>query len=265
MLRLLSMIKKIAICVALAVLALATAYFVLKPQRITLVTDEWCPFNCQPDSAQPGVMIEIARTIFAKQRIEVDYKILPWSEAIEAVRAGKYDGILGTSKSDAPDFVFPKYATAQMYVHFYTLPNNDWRYVNTESLKRIRLGVVRGYTYGEPLDSYIKDHADDPKRLAVSDADDALAINLDLLQQGKIDAIAEDQSVMAYKLATMNLANQLVDVGDLGHTEATNLFIAFSPKGLQSRRYAAMLDEAIGPMRQRGELKAIFDLYGSTK
>lgn len=259
------MIKKIVICVALAALALGAAFFVLKPQRITLVTDEWCPFNCQPDSPQPGAMIEIARTIFAKQRIQVDYKILPWSEAIEAVRAGKYDGILGTSKSDAPDFIFPKYATAQMYVHFYTLPNKDWRYVNTESLKRIRLGVVRGYTYGEPLDSYIKDHTDDPKRLAISEGDDALATNIDLLLQGKIDALAEDQSVMSYKLAAMNLANQLVVVGDLGHTEATNLFIAFSPAGLQSRRYAAMLDEAIGPMRQRGELKAIFDHYGGAE
>jgi polar amino acid transport system substrate-binding protein len=260
------MLKKIILGIALMTLvAGGAAYYFLRPQRITLVTDEWCPFNCQPDSTHPGAMIEIARTIFAKQGIKVDYKIMPWSEAISAVREGRYDGIVGTSRNDAPDFVFPKYATAQMYTHFFTLPNKDWRYVNIESLKRIRLGVIQGYSYGEPLDSYIKDNADNPKRLHITDGKDALTTNIHLLLQGSIDALAEEHRVLTYKLATLGMASQLVDVGDLGHTDATNLYVAFSPIKIRSRRYAALLDEAIGPMRQRGELKAIFDHYAGTQ
>lgn len=239
------------------------AFLIFKPERITLVTDEWCPFNCQPDSARPGFMVEMAQQIFAKHNIKVDYKLQPWSEAISAVRTGKYDGLIGASRSDAPDFVFHKAPAAQMFTSFYTLPSTNWRYANQESLRRIRLGVIRNYTYGDPLDSYIKVQPATSPQLVVSDGDNALNDNFQMLLEGKIDAIAEEESVMQYKLSQRNLASRIIRAGDLGRNSATNLYIAFSPANINARRYAAILDQEIPVMRARGELKAIYDRYMS--
>ena len=30
-------------------------------ETVTLRADVWCPFNCEPDAASPGYMIEIAK------------------------------------------------------------------------------------------------------------------------------------------------------------------------------------------------------------
>ncbi|MEQ1790535.1 MAG: hypothetical protein ABL857_08835, partial [Rickettsiales bacterium] len=31
---------------------------------INIVADEWCPFNCDPESDKPGYVIELAKEIF---------------------------------------------------------------------------------------------------------------------------------------------------------------------------------------------------------
>lgn len=236
-------------------------YFLLKPDHITLVTDEWCPFNCAAESDRSGFMIEMARAALGRHDVTVDYKIMPWSEAIEAVRAGKYDGIIGASRSDAPDFVFHKQPAAQMYTGFFTRGNVSWRYNDLQSLEKVRLAVIRNYSYGEPLDGFIKAQENNPKRLVITDGDNALQQNIDLLLAGKVDVVAEDEAVMRYKLTEEKLTNRIFAVGDLGLNSATNLFIAFGPLNINARRYTAMLDQEIPLMRKRGEMKAIFDRY----
>lgn len=74
---------------------------------ISIVADEWCPYNCSPESDKPGYMIEIAAAVFQKSGHTVDYKTINWSRAIDKARKGKYTAIVGTTKGDAPDFIFP--------------------------------------------------------------------------------------------------------------------------------------------------------------
>lgn len=54
-------------------LILAVSIFSLSTQVkaeevITLVADEWCPYNCVPNSEKPGYAIEIAQEIFNKKK-----------------------------------------------------------------------------------------------------------------------------------------------------------------------------------------------------
>ena len=46
---------------------------------ITLRADEWCPYNCQPKSQNPGFIIEIAETVFKKAGHTIDYQVMPWA------------------------------------------------------------------------------------------------------------------------------------------------------------------------------------------
>ena len=83
----------------MVVLGLALA--VLSPvatagaETLTLVADEWCPYNCTPGDEKPGFLVEIVKKVFEPQGFTVDYKIVPWARAIRDTRAGRYSAILG--------------------------------------------------------------------------------------------------------------------------------------------------------------------------
>ncbi len=40
---------------------------------ITIAADNWCPMNCEPESKEPGFMVEIAQSILAKAGHKVVY------------------------------------------------------------------------------------------------------------------------------------------------------------------------------------------------
>ena len=59
-------------------------------ETITLVADEWPPFNSVPGSSEEGFLVDVARAVFEKKGIDVSYRILPWKRAIELTRNGHY-------------------------------------------------------------------------------------------------------------------------------------------------------------------------------
>jgi polar amino acid transport system substrate-binding protein len=118
----------------LAILACAVllAAAPVRAETITLVADEWCPYNCAPGDAKPGFLIEIARRIFEPAGFGVDYKIVPWARAIRDARAGRYTAIVGAIRSEAPDFVFPETAAFPSGTHAFVRAGSDWRYAGRE-------------------------------------------------------------------------------------------------------------------------------------
>ncbi|MBS7691816.1 hypothetical protein I0E98_20920 [Pseudomonas lalucatii] len=71
---------------------LAVALFFGSPgvraETLVIAGDPWCPVNCEPGSAQPGIFVELARDIFAEAGIEVKYRLINWARALRAARRG---------------------------------------------------------------------------------------------------------------------------------------------------------------------------------
>ena len=84
----------------------------VQAEEITIVADEWCPFNCEPNSKAPGFMIEIATEIFSKAGHSVNYSTMDWDEALTAVRKGEFKAIVGAANEDAPDSIFVAFSPA---------------------------------------------------------------------------------------------------------------------------------------------------------
>ncbi len=57
-------------------------------ETITLIADEWCPYNCDPESDYPGYIVEIANAIYKVAGYQVQYQNVPWSRALKAVTEG---------------------------------------------------------------------------------------------------------------------------------------------------------------------------------
>mgnify|MGYP001050162289 CR=1 FL=1 len=248
------------------IFVLIVTFFLLIPfsakcDQITLVADIWCPFNCDPGSDSPGYMIEIAQRVFKKAGHTVVYKNMPWEKAIEETRKGKFTGIVGGYKSDSPDFVFPAKPLGISHTIFFTRKGTAWRYTGIDSLKKIRLGVIEGYSYSDELDKYIAANKGKPS-IFLASGDEAIEHMILKVMKGEIDAFVEDPAVYGNYCGTkklMSVIGAIQEAGSLGPPEQN--YIAFSPKNPKSAEYASLLATGLDQMRKSGELKKIIVKY----
>ncbi|HBI14195.1 MAG TPA: hypothetical protein DDY20_01525 [Desulfobulbaceae bacterium] len=240
--------------------------FQIHADTITVKSDEWCPFNCEPGSDSPGYMIEIARKIFQKAGHELIYENMPWSRSIDHAKKGKIDAIPGATKGEVPDFIFPEEEFGASMTYFFVKKGSSWRFKDVSSLEGIRIGVQDDYEYGGMVDEYIEKKRD-TLNVQVVKSDDPVTLNLKKLIKGNIDAYPEDKLVFLYKAKSMGVLEQVEEAGIIPieskeDFEATKIYLAFSPANSKSNEYAKTLSDGIKQMRASGELQLILDKYG---
>jgi len=91
----------------LALIALLSTSISAWSETLTIRADEWFPMNGDPDSSNPGYMIDFAKAVFEPKGIKVDYALMPWKRALYEVRKGNNDCVVGAYESEAPGFLFP--------------------------------------------------------------------------------------------------------------------------------------------------------------
>ncbi len=227
--------------------------------QITLASDDWCPINCVPESKNPGFMVDIATAVFKKAGHKVIYKKVPWERALVQTRKGKYNAVIGAYHGDAPDFIFPTNEQGMIGNAFFKSKNNVWRYEGVSSLKNVKLGVIKGYDYGEAINKYIKDNPDSGA-VQLAFGDTPLELNIKKLMKGRIDVLLESEYVCNYKITQMGLKDKIEFAGIL--TAPEKAFIAFSPANKKSKEYAQILSSGMESIRKSGELNKILAKYG---
>ena len=232
-------------------------------ESVVLRGDFWMPVNGYPGDQKPGYAIELVREVFRRKGISLDYQITPWARSIRLARDGAIDGIVGASRGDAPDFVFPGERVGTTGYKFYVLPENPWAFQGIDSLSDKTLGVVSDYSYGATLDAYIQRWKDDPKRVQGVGGDSPLQQNIGKLQRGRVNVIVCNPETFRYELESIGIAaEKFREAGGVPETE--DVHIAFSPAGEKGSRYAKILTDGIRELRGNGELAAIYQRYGMT-
>lgn len=224
-------------------------------ETITIVGDPWCPYNCEPDSDRPGFGIEIAKEVFTSQWLEVRYQTLSWEEALEGTRKGAYTAVIGASREDAPDFVFPEREVGSSSDIFVTRAGDPWKYASPESLTGRRVGAIKAYSYGEVLDAWFAQH---PPAVEV-EGEDPKGLLMKKLLAKEIDVFVEDRAVMIEYARSRGVLRLLDFAGS--PEEATPVYIAFSPANPKSAAYARQLSEGIERLERSGRLRAILGRY----
>lgn len=252
----------LAICLLLAI------PLTINADTISVKSDEWCPFNCEPGSANPGYMIEIARIIFEKAGHQLTYGVMPWSRCIDHGRKGKLDALPGATKGEMPDFVFPEEELGFSMTAFFVKKGNQWRYTDLSSLEGLKVGVLDEYEYGAGLDEYFEKKKNTGEAQIVR-GEDPVGLNIKKLLKGRIDIVPEDKLVFLYNAKEHGVLDQVQEAGmvpvtDKADFESTKVYLAFSPKNPRSKEYARILSEGIREMRASGELAKILAKYGLT-
>lgn len=242
----------------LTVLTICLLFVAGKNQQktIVLVADEWCPYNCLPESDKPGYVIEIAKKIFEPLGYEVIYETTSWNRAIDGARKGVFDGIIGAEQIEAPDFVFPESEMGLTVNCFYVSNSSQWQYTGLKSLENITIGVIDNYTYGNLYTNYIESNLNNFNKVQILTGHDALSRNIKKLVAGRIDATIEDRNVINHYLNNNQLA-----IKEAGVLSSEKIYLAFSPVGEKSIEYALIFDAGITKMRNSGELSSILAKY----
>jgi len=236
-------------------------------RTLTFVADDWCPYNCAPDSDHPGYIVEILKAAYERHGYKVEYKNVPWTRAIEEVMSGKYTGLLSTSVTNTPDLIFPgvaqgAYGEAASST-FYVRAGDPWRYNGVKSMEGRMLGMIADYLYGEEFDKYVADNAKDMRRVQiVAGSGTALESNIRKLVAGRVDMIVEDPFVIGWFLSQHpDLQGKIEAAGNLGDGDDP-VYVGFSPNIPDAQKLAQILTDEMLAMRDNGELQKIFARYG---
>lgn len=246
------------ILLGLSALLSATAHSIEKPMILTLVADPYCPYNCAYDANQQGYVLDLARMIFEPEGYQVNYQILPWSRAVNEVREGNFTAAIGVSGRNSRGLILPKQPIGIVNDIFMVHRSSHWKYQGVHSLKQIHLGSVANYDYGDELNRYLKDPANQ-HRVQSLVGDQAVERNLRMLARKRIDAYIEDANVGFYMAATMGLSGQFKSAGSKG--KSMPIYLGFSPKLSLSPKLAQLFDRRLQQLREEGKLKLLLRRY----
>ena len=240
---------------------LLIAHIAFAKEKIIIASDMWCPYSCDPESTKQGFLIEIAQSIFEKSNISVEYRLMPWSEALEALEKGEIHAISGAAKTDDRDFIYPDNYQALEVVNCYIHKSMDWYYAGINSISSKKLGLILNYKYPYEISNYIDvTYPVNPENFLFSTGENAVAANINNLKNKKTEIYLENSNVMDAYLAN----NPDVEIKEAGsvNSEPTEIYVAFSPKIKKSYIYADILSNGMADLRNSGKLSELYRKYG---
>ena len=223
---------------------------------VTLVADMWCPYNCAPQSAQPGYVVEISRIAYEKAGLRFTYKLMPWKRAVIEAKNGKYNGIIGFTKKQVKGFIITENEMGITRDAFFIKIGERWRYTEVSSLKEVsKVGYPNGYHYTDEIDAYFEK----ARNVYVISGDNPLKYMVKMLLIGRIDTFPENEMVVNYFLKRTRQTDKLAIAGEFSRSD---IYVGFGIKSPTHRRDMKILSDGIQMLRSTGELDAILDRYG---
>lgn len=206
------------------------------PDGITLATTNWCPYACEQEKDQHGIIYEYITQILKEEGINVDIQFYPWTRSIKLATTGEVDGLLTAVKSEAPNLLFTTTPTDIYQMCFFTKHDQQWRYKDKTSLTQIKFGTIQNYGYGEPIDSYL---LSSPKNVYQITAEGVPRLNR-MLINNRFDAFIDDEKVVKWQLK--HEFNQLRNAGCLAETP---FYLAIHPERTWAKPLIELLNRTL--------------------
>ena len=223
--------------------------------EIKLRADLWCPYNCEPKTANEGYVIEVLRAIYGPDW-SVDYELFNWPRALEEARKGTINGVIGVARRESEGLIVPEEEIGRSQNCIYKTASNPYVYSGPLSLKNKKTAGIEGYTYGPVFDELIQAKK---LNLIMTSGQEPLLKNINKLLTGQVELILEDEGVMRYFLGKEKLNGKIVAAGCDQSPE--KIYVGFSNRIPASKDFASTFDVRIRKLRDSGELGAILKKY----
>lgn len=124
----------------------------LHAQTLNVAVGDWPPYISR-DLPFHGLIPHITSEALATQGIQVKFHFMDWQSAYELTRDGRMDASVGWIKNEArqKEVLFSKPVSYSTTTFFHS-KKLAFTWDEIADLKRFRIGVVRGYSYGDEFD-----------------------------------------------------------------------------------------------------------------
>ncbi|OJF77774.1 MAG: ABC transporter substrate-binding protein [Treponema sp. CETP13] len=206
------------------------------------------PFNYMTaEGTIVGFDVDVANEIATRLDKTLDYKTTAWDGIIEGLRAGRYDGILGSmgiteERQKIVNFSTPYYYSGPQLIVQKGSKINSFEDLTSES----KVGVATGTTFEKDAKAWgvtVKLYEDDNQTL------------MELLN-GRLDAVLTDRIVGLNAISKISGGNNLLLVGSVIRTE--KMGIAFNKKDSD---LCARVNSILEDMRKDGTLQNISEKW----
>lgn len=224
-------------------------------ETFTVVSDYWCPYNCEPSADPEGFGIDLLRQAFEAKGIKVNYILRPWDQALAMVESNQYHAVMSANKTDSRLLLYPESYFSRSTTCFFTSNDHAWEYNGVKSIDKIRLGVIEGYSYGSLLDAYLDAHRD---TITWVSGRNPLEQLIDKIKTGDIDVIIEDENVFEHQAA---VHKEWLSMRTGYCLPPANIYMAFAPGHPDTKRYMKIYDDRMKVFLKGDIYKKIMNRY----
>ncbi len=232
---------------ALSTLLLATlATFAFAADKVVINVDEAnSPFMFGKGGKAEGIYPALLAAAFKRMKVEVSIEPKPWKRAIQEIDEGTagvggiYKNAERLKKYDYSEQLFSE----KLVIYFNKA--NPVNYTKIDDLKGKRVGVLRGWSYGDDFDNARKAGAFLTEEIGSDDQ------NFQKLDLGRLDA------VVAVSESGADLMVKYKNIGAAATPLAENpSFLAFAKRANQTA-LLKQFDQTIAELKKSGEFKKI--------
>jgi len=220
------------------------------------------PYIIQPDSARPGVQVEILRKAFERVGVEAKFDILPYTRSIQHAEEGTLP-IVGMLNGKTSDKVrLSKHHTLSLFQTFFVAQQNNWSYGGISSLGGQQILSVEGYNYVNVSPDYqaLIDQGKDI--LTIKAGKNYLQTAAYILSRGRADVFNEDYAAMTYALDQTDMKGKVKTAGSL--PIKLKQYVGFAPTD-EGDFFREKFDEGFELLLNSGELGAILKKYDARR
>lgn len=137
-------------------LSLASTAFA---DSLKIVTLSYPPYEYLEKEDVRGIATRVVREVFKRMNVSIEIELLPWVEALEAVRSGRADAVYTAFKTPEREkyLLYPDVELIGQTTAFFVHAGKDIEYNgDLRALSQYRFGVVRGVSYGSLFDDAVK-------------------------------------------------------------------------------------------------------------
>lgn len=221
--------------------------------------EPWEPYQYQINEQLTGLDIELIRTILKNSQCDVTFKEMPWKRHLTEIEKGRVDLAAGASKTSERE-VYANYSapyrteSAVLYVR--KGESNSLKYAELKDIinSSFRLGVARGYYYGENYAQLLKQ----PKfKAQIHDVTDG-NLNYKKLLKKRIDGFLDDPFAATARLRREGLQDQ-IEIHPM-KIYSDDIFVMFSKKSVEPGIIDAF-NQSLEQLKANGVYQQVVDKY----
>lgn len=177
------------------------------PQRVSFVGDIWCPYNCDPGDTQQGALVDLLKEVLARRGIALEYRVLPWTRALQEVSEGRIDGIIGAGVADGKHAALTEKAWLQAELAVLAHRDSQFQWQGLASLTGKSVVVIANYEYASPLPAWL---AANPNAVHQLSGDNAFRQAVMLVQHKRQDIFFSSYPALRRHVAASQTPNDFL-------------------------------------------------------